>query len=184
MKKVLFVMLLAMSSLVAAKTIIVIEEPRQDEVAQGVGNIRGFVVSDDQVLIAKYYINGVDKGTIPFGGKRGDVSTKYPGYPTALESGFSTVFNWGLLDDDLVNEITIQVLTSKGDVYEESVLFDVVRFNGQKDWVTDAVVDFANIVPTDNGFMLENVMVGDVVYKQIEFEWNSATQSFSIVEID
>lgn len=184
MKSIVIAVLLALASVASAEIIISIEEPVQDGVHQGIGNIRGWAVSDAPIIATRHYINGVDKGTIPYGGRRGDVGARFPEWPDADLSGFSRTFAWSLLDDDRENEVTVQFLNSNGEIAEQSVSFRTARFNGQTEFEKTAVLDFASFLPSENGFILENVLLNGVFYPEVTWEWSNDSQKFEIVNVE
>lgn len=180
MKSLLVGMLLAMVSVVSADTYVVIENPRNGEVMQGVGTIQGWVATTDKIVAAKYFIDGKDKGNIAFQIKRQDVENALPDFDA---NGFSSTYYYGLLDDDTEHTVVIQVLTDQGEVIEVGSKFGVARFDVGQTWDKAPVMGYSMYEPTDTGFILHDVVMNTVFYESIVFDWNNATQNFTIVEI-
>lgn len=183
MKTVLTVILLALASTSTSDILLTIEDPTEYSIKQGVGNIRGWVVSDSPVIGVRHYLNGVDMGAIPYGGERLDIGLAYPGYPDSDRSGFSRSMYWGHLDDDNDNELTVIALNEDGEFAEQTVMFNVARLKNRKEWEKSPNLQFMSFVALKDGFALEDVIIGNNVIKTITFEWSNKLQGFAIVEI-
>ena len=173
-----------MVSVVHADTMLVIESPSKGSVNQGVGTIRGWALSGDPIVVLRMSIDGKEWQKLPRGGTRYDIDDVWGDlFPDALSSGFSSTFNWGKLDPGIPHTITVQILTAGGEVDEQTVDFYVTRLNPADKWRKSADLQFAFYQEADNGFVIENVLIGDTLYDTLQFEWNNASQKFEMVEI-
>jgi photosystem II stability/assembly factor-like uncharacterized protein len=75
----------------------VFESPTEGQVVSGVGIIRGWSFSDRGRVPIGLVVDEQASGLIPCCSERADVAAAFPDNPHALNSGWGTVFNYGLL---------------------------------------------------------------------------------------
>jgi hypothetical protein len=101
------------------RAIVTLEEPRDWGESSGIGNIRGWVVSDDPVGRVEIWINDTYFSDVPYGSLRTDVKRAYPSYPNSENSGFGQAFNFGDLGRGY-HTVTVVAYSSSGAYLGES----------------------------------------------------------------
>ena len=101
---------------------IVLEEPVDSGTSSGIGNIRGWVISDSGVERVELFVNGQYQADIPFGGQRTDVESAYPNVPNSINSGFGQTFNFGELGYGQ-HRITVRAYLGSGLLMEDTAYF-------------------------------------------------------------
>jgi len=159
-----------------------LDQPADQGVHTGVGMIRGWALSQEEVERIEVYIDGRYAFDAPYGDPREDVGYAYPDINGSSTSGFSVPFRYSALS---AGEHTISVIVTDGfgDRVERSATFDVVRFEKfliDKDntpnmnWsVASSYADYITV---------QGVEVGRDVYS-ITLRWQTETQAFEIVNI-
>ncbi|MCR9105799.1 MAG: Ig-like domain-containing protein [Gammaproteobacteria bacterium] len=166
-------------------SIITLEEPVDGAVMGGIGNLRGWAVSNDGVSRVEIFLDGEYAFDAPYGGLREDVADIFPAVNGAENSGFSLAYGYSNLS---AGEHTITArayLDCDGATpVESSATFEVIRFD--KDFIAaNDTVDTSNATITANGdqISLSEVQIGDSFYALL-LEWRTAEQGFEIVRID
>ncbi len=172
-----------------ASILLHIEEPASGKVTtkSGVGNIRGWAISQLGIDRVELYIDGVFQQNIPYGSKRQDVCDVYSEnvYSGACFSGYSNTFYYGSLDVG-VHTILLRAYNSAGDHNDVSIDFNVVSFG--KNYIHDDTrikmnaSSSALISSGKNSFIIESVTVDGKCY-DIGFKWNTPSQSWSVNSI-
>ena len=163
-----------------------LESPLTDKTYQGVGVIRGWALDTDDVesvVATRLTIDGVDQGSVPFGGLRPDVASIYDTFGAEF-SGFATTFNYDDLDSDFEHYVLVEMLTTDGNVYSADASFSTTKFLGQKTWIKKADLGFSGFKPVDNGFVLTDVIINSIDYDTVQFGWDNQAQSFEIKGIN
>lgn len=104
-----------------------LEEPIANQVLSGVGSVRGWAVSPVGIDRVELYVDGMQKGNVPWGGTRRDVAGTYPDYPNADQAGFSTSFGYFHLEDG-EHVFKIRAVDKDGIAVEKSVPVNTQNF--------------------------------------------------------
>ena len=160
-----------------------LEEPANNGVYSGVGNLRGWAVYEFGVESIEVYIDGEFNFLAPYGGERNDVGNAFPDIPNANLSGFSLAFGYGNLE---AGEHIIEVIarSSTGDFRSRRATFNVIRF--EKDFISaedEVSVDNADVTLDGKTVILDGVEVDGMPYT-VELQWQTATQGFDIQAIE
>jgi len=171
----------------------VFEEP--EGISSGVGNVRGWAYSTVKgatiLSPLEVRIDGAPAYQVPCCSARGDVVAADPKAP--LDTGFSGVFNWGLLTPGM-HDVEVVVKSSAGESRTFSVKITTVRI-GDKTFLSrlrftgeskctfgnaSAGGDDARIVCTN--LLAEQAKDGAVSLCAggISISWNKASQSFEV----
>ena len=98
-----------------AEIIGVLEAP--DGIASGVGNIAGWAYTTEagESILSpiEVYVDGLKRYEVPCCSGRGDVKAARPDAP--LETGFSGLFNWGLLEPG-AHDVDVAVRSTGGEL--------------------------------------------------------------------
>ncbi len=159
-----------------------LQEPRDDSIYSGIGNLRGFALSIDGIERVELYVDGKYKGDIPYGGSRRDVGEKNPEIPNSNDSGFSQAFNYNNLALG-EHTITARAIAKNGEFNESSGAFTVQKFH--KSFFSDSnAIDLSDslVDKDDAGIIIQNLSVESRLY-DVRLQWNTQTQGFEIVEI-
>ena len=156
--------------------------PTDQGVYTGVGMIRGWALSEEEVERIEVYVDGRYAFDVPYGDPRDDVGYAYPDIDGSSTSGFSVPFRYSALS---AGEHTISVIVTDGfgDSLERSATFDVVRFEpffvGKENtpnmnWsLASSYADYITV---------RGVEVGGSVYS-VTLRWQTLTQSFETINI-
>jgi len=162
--------------------VVYLEEPLNGEVHSGIGNLRGWAVSEDGIDRVEIYIDGKYVYDAPYGGSRGDVAKAHPEIPGSGKSGFSLAFGYSNLGFGQ-HSILARAFNKSGEWVDASSTFDVVAFD--KKFIQEGdVVDAseAQVTTTDDEISIENIQIGDRLY-DLRLKWRTQEQGFEIVEI-
>ena len=161
---------------------IALEEPGRDQTYSGIGNLRGWAISPFGIERILIYIDDEYAFDAPYGGDRGDVGNRFPGYPNSAKSGYSMAFGYANLSPG-EHTVTAVALSPSGDGNSASATFTVETFHKPFIRPTDVVdPSGTTIVPDAAGILLENLQIDGRAY-DVRLEWQTATQGFEIVEI-
>ena len=159
-----------------------LEEPVKGDTYSGVGNLRGWAVATVGVDRVEIWIDGAYAFDAPYGGEREDVGDVFPDINDSANSGFSTAWNYNLMDLG-EHTITARVYDTNGQYAESSNTFLVTRFH--KPYLgTDDEVDLsdAQCSVSDSQITLGDAVMDGEVY-DILLDWRTAAQDFQIIEI-
>ena len=139
-----------------------IEEPNDALPYTGISNIRGWSVAPSGIEKVEVYIDGDFAFNVPMGGPRGDVESAYPDYLGSADAGFSSAFNYKLLDPG-IHTMLVRAYDRDGDYNERSVNFETSGYS--KPYVEFEDVDLTTLEAVyffgKQGLMLEGATVGD-----------------------
>jgi len=171
-------------SLSGPATIVTMESPSMGSTMQGVANIRGWMLSHQDVDGVELFIDGEYAGNIPMGGLRQDVANAYPEYPDADLSGFSMAFYYGALDPYVSHTMTVAVFMGDWKIASDTVEFDVVAFE-LGNWQKTPITKYSSFAIDEdtNGFIMYDVFLNRNFYPEVKFEWSNESQGFVIVDI-
>jgi hypothetical protein len=159
-----------------------LEEPVNGDTYSGVGNLRGWSVATVGVDRVEIWIDGDYAFDAPYGGERGDVGDVFPDIDDSGNSGFSTAWNYNLMD---LGEhiITARAYNTSGQYAESSKTFLVTRFHkpylGKGDEID---LSDAQCSVSDSQISLGDAVIDGQVY-DILLDWRTAAQDFQIIEI-
>ena len=159
-----------------------LEEPVSRDTYSGIGNLRGWAVATVGVDRVEIWIDGAYAFDAPYGGERGDVGGVFPDINDSVNSGFSTAWNYNLMDLG-EHTITARVYNTNGQYAESSKTFLVTRFH--KPYLgSDDKVDLsgAQCSVSDSQISLGDAVMDGQVY-DILLDWRTAAQDFQIIEI-
>ncbi len=159
-----------------------LEEPAANAVVNGIGNLRGWAAGPDGISHVEYYIDGKLQSRIPYGGTRGDIANKFPGFPGSRNSGYAQSFNFSLLPEG-THRFKVKVYTNSGKYNERENTVTVVKFH--KPYFNDPNamdISSSNVSRDATGIMLKNIKLEGRSY-DIRLEWSKPAQQFGIVEI-
>ncbi|MHB9100800.1 MAG: S8 family peptidase [Sulfuricella sp.] len=160
-----------------------LEEPVSGGSASGVGNVRGWAVSQRAVRRVDLYVDGTLAFSVPYGGSRGDVGAAYPSYPDSGNSGFSMAYNFGNLSAGS-HTFMARAVDDLGSYQDASATFNVVRFPAS--FIANpgevSLLGASATMLDGNTFRLNNVAVQGVAYN-LTLRWSTATQGFVLVGI-
>ena len=184
MKYLLGFLLLFVTFSAEAEIVAVLETPAEVTVSQGVSVVRGFVVSDTPVVLVRMSIDEGEWLSVPYGSTRKDVAAVYAdAFPDAENSGFSSTVNWRHFDPQVIHTILLQAISVTGEVAEVEREFLTTRLNPLDDFMKEADLKFSSYEAIPGGFSLRGVFLGGTLYEEIQFEWNNATQNFTLTKI-
>lgn len=159
-----------------------LEEPVDGDTYSGVGNLRGWSVATVGVDRIEIWIDGAYAFEAPYGGERGDVADAFPDIEGSANSGFSTAWNYSLMDLGEHN-VTARAYDVNGQYSESSKTFVVTRFHkpylGKNDQVD---LSGAQCSLEDSQISISDAIMDGSVY-DILLEWRTAAQDFQIIEI-
>ena len=159
-----------------------LEEPVDGDTYSGVGNLRGWSVATVGVDRIEIWIDGAYAFEAPYGGERGDVADAFPDIEGSANSGFSTAWNYSLMDLG-EHTVTARAYDVNGQYSESSKTFVVTRFHkpylGKNDQVD---LSGAQCSLEDSQISISDAIMDGSVY-DILLEWRTAAQDFQIIEI-
>lgn len=159
-----------------------LEEPIDGQTHMGVGNLRGWAVSNEGITRIEILVDGIPQFDAPYGGNRTDVGNVFPDVPNSSQSGFSLAFNYSGLASGQ-HTVTAIAHTTGGQVSKSSATFQVVRFDKEFIPGNDAVdLTDSDLTATGNEVMITDVIVDGVLH-DLTLKWRPAEQGFEIIEI-
>ena len=159
-----------------------LEEPIDGQIHMGVGNLRGWAVSSEDITRVEILVDGISQFDAPYGGNRTDVGDAFPDIPNSSKSGFSLAFNYSGLTFGQ-HTVTAVAHTAGGQTLESSSTFEVVRFDEEFIPGDDAVdLTDSGLTAAGNEITITDVIVDGAVHDLI-LKWRPAEQGFEIIEI-
>ena len=159
-----------------------LEEPIDGQIHMGVGNLRGWAVSNEDITRIEILVDGIPQFDAPYGGNRTDVGNVFPDVPNSSQSGFSLAFNYSGLASGQ-HTVTAIAHTTGGQVSKSSATFQVVRFDKEFIPGNDAVdLTDSELTATGNEVMITDVIVDGVLH-DLTLKWRPAEQGFEIIDI-
>ena len=159
-----------------------LEEPVSRDTYSGIGNLRGWAVATVGVDRVEIWIDGAYAFDAPYGGERGDVGGVFPDINDSVNSGFSTAWNYNLMDLG-EHTITAKAYNTNGQYAESSKTFLVTRFHKPYLGADDTVdLSGAQCSVSDSQISLADAVMDGQVY-DILLDWRTAAQDFQIIEI-
>jgi hypothetical protein len=165
--------------------IVNLEEPINWETHSGIGNLRGWAISEDGIDRVEIYIDGDYVYDAPFGGERTDVADQYPDFPESDRSGFSLAFGYSNLEIG-EHTVTARAVTPLGQSKESTSTFQVEAFHKgfiHKWDIVDLSRAFFNATHNGSEFELGDVVIDGKVYGLL-LRWRAAEQGFEIIRIE
>ena len=162
----------------------VIEQPVEGGVYSGVDLIRGWAFYDFDIASVTVTIDGGNSylASIPYGDERVDVFEFFQREGRALNSGFSTTFNFGELAPG-PHRMDVRVTSKTGEQRSLRRNFTVAKFHKPFIDAGDGVDTGQALATTeDSAVQLDGVVVDGRRYN-LRLEWQTASQTFELVEI-
>ncbi|MCV6626295.1 MAG: matrixin family metalloprotease [Cellvibrionaceae bacterium] len=159
-----------------------IEEPAPGQIASGVSNIRGWAIAKREISHTEIFLDNKPIGLIPHGSTRNDVANVHSVYPSAGSSGFSMIYNWGLLNP---GNHTIKVIAHDkiGNTVQKSVNFTTTSVSNPYINNSNKVrINGTAEVSGNNTITLNDVNADGGNYRMV-IEWNVGTQQWAIKTI-
>ena len=159
-----------------------LEQPADKGVYTGLGMIRGWALSEEDVERIEVYIDGDYAFDVPYGDPRADIGYVFSNIDDSSTSGFSLPFLYSELS---AGEHTISIIVTDGfgNRVERNATFDVVRFEQSflykentpnMNWsLASSYADYITV---------RGVEVGGSVYS-VTLRWQTLTQSFEVINI-
>lgn len=159
-----------------------LEEPVEAGISVGIGNLRGWAVSSDDIDRIEVYINGKYMFDAPYGGDRPDVEAAFPAVGNSRQSGFSLAYGYSNLGPG-EHSITVRAINGIGESVERTSNFTVVAFDeifiGPNELVSTVDAEFS---AEGDEIFVSDVRIGERLY-DLTLSWDTASQGFKIVEI-
>ena len=102
-------------------------EPVQNRSYAGIGMIRGWAVSSDEIESIEVYLNGRYRYNIPHGDSRPDIGRRFPEIKDSESAGFSMPINYSGLPSG-THYITIKITDKAGSKVEKTTRIETLRF--------------------------------------------------------
>jgi hypothetical protein len=157
----------------------------------GVTAIRGWTfdtVPESQIRRVELFIDEVSSGTIPCCSERGDVQGAFPNFAAenTLNSGWGTIFNWGLLSPG-VHTVRLEISSTSGNSLRTETRAVMVVKPGGFEFLSRFDLSEAVAAIEGNELVVRGVIVRDSVSlqeKEIDarFRWFTSSQSLGMVE--
>lgn len=172
------------ASLNAAQLQLSLEEPFFGNSYSGISNLRGWAVGENGIDRVEWWLDGIYKGDIPFGGARNDVGREFPGFPGSNNAGFSAALNYSLLSAG-EHSVLVQATDSQGIATLAGANFVVTRFHRSYfPASTNISTDTATFSKDGgSGFRMSGVVVDGKRY-DLRFDWDTQRQGWSPIQID
>jgi hypothetical protein len=162
-----------------------LEEPANDDVLSGVGNLRGFAVASEGIDRVEIWMNGEYKFDAPYGGSRDDVaaSPDYSGIAGANFSGYSLAWSYNLFDEGMNTDEAI-AYDNAGNSTTAISVFETVKFH--KDWIPDPdtvqLDQGSTCLLEENEITILDALIEEQPY-DITLKWKTGSQNLQINEI-
>jgi hypothetical protein len=157
-------------------------EPINGEVHSGIGNLRGWAISNNGIDRVEIFIDGKYMYDAPYGGLRVDVEAAFPNVGGSLLSGYSLAFGYADLGS---GQHTVRAVAydSLGNSTEQSSTFNVVVYE-QNFINSNEVVDLSSSTISASGdeIMINDASIGQRSYS-LKLKWRTAEQGFEVIEI-
>ena len=157
-------------------------EPVSGQIHSGIGNLRGWVISNNGIDRVEIFIDGKYAYNAPYGDLRIDVEAAFPNVDGSLLSGYSLAFGYADLGAgqhtvravayDLLGNSTEQLSTFKVVAYDKNFINsnEVVELGGTK------------CNPSGDEIWINNASIGQQRYN-LKLKWRTAEQGFEVIEI-
>ena len=164
-----------------------IESPGAGQVTSGISVLRGWAFSDapeETIQTVHIDIDGQSIGTLPCCSVRGDVAALFPDYPSAVNSGWGAVVNYGGLTTGS-HTISIQVTDSRGVTQTFERGFETIRI-GDAVFVDDLSLADATAQIEGDDIVISGVRVIDRTTQEahlvtLRLRWSDNAQALGIV---
>lgn len=165
----------------------VIESPGVGQISAGVGMLRGWAFSEDAgatIRAIAAFVDGQPIGILPCCSVRGDVAAFFPNYPSAGNSGWGAVVNYGALPTGS-HTISIQVTDSRELTHTFTRGIETIRI-GDATFIEDLNLTEATASIEDEDIIISGVSVREQATQEthvvtLHLRWFENSQSLSIV---
>jgi hypothetical protein len=159
-----------------------LEQPADQGVYTGVGMIRGWALSAEEVERIEVYIDGSYAFDVPYGDPRTDIGYIFSNIDGSSTSGFSVPFRYSELSAG-EHTISVVVTDSFGNRLERNATFDVVRFEKPFLYKENTPnMNWALASSYADYITVRGVEVNGSAYS-VTLRWQTMTQSFEIINI-
>ena len=164
-----------------------IESPGAGQIISGISVLRGWAFSDAlgaTIQTMQVAVDGQSIGTLPCCSGRGDVAALFPNYPTAVNSGWGAVVNYGGLETG-PHTISVQITDSRGVTQTFERGFETIRV-GDATFVDDLSLADATPRIEGNDIVVSGVRVRDKATQEVRLvtlrlRWSDNAQTLGIV---
>lgn len=164
------------------KVRVAIEEPGNNQTKSGVTNVRGWAIGLEKITSVEYQIDNGTFKRAPYGSQRADVANAFSAYPVAGSSGYSFVFNWGLLAAGQ-HSITVRATDLIDRTATATSNFTVTKFDSAFIPGNKVVsINGSSTITNQKTINLNNVNADGKNYN-LQLEWDNAAQKFNINNI-
>lgn len=166
------------------------ESPASGQSVSGITVIQGWAFDTQAGYIdrVELFIDGVYSGDIPCCSERGDVQAAFPEFPAnnTLNSGWGTIFNWGLLNPG-THTVQVEIMSTDGELLATQPRTVTVVKPGDFEFLDRFELSGAVADVEGDALVVEGVVVRDKTTfqeKEIDarFRWLPTAQSVGMVE--
>jgi len=154
-----------------------VEEPNNSQIKSGISNIRGWAIGLKDIRLVEVSIDNGSYQEIPYGSARSDVASTFSQYPKSGSSGYSMLFNWGLLSPGQ-HQIRVRAHDIDDNVATITRNVTVASFNDS--YVSAVNIGGSSSISNQKTVTLNNVNADNQNYT-VKLEWDNAAQKFNIV---
>jgi len=173
-------------------------ESPEDVSVSGLTVIRGWAFTtepDVSISSVELFIDGQSAGEVPCCSQRGDVQASFPQFPAdhTLNSGWGTVFNWGVLNTDVTNPkphtVRLFIRSTSGELFVTDTRTVTVIKPGDFEYLDQFDPSQATASIQDADLTVKGIAVRDKVTQQqkrinASFRWFLDSQSFGMIQAE
>jgi hypothetical protein len=159
-----------------------VDEPSSGGIHTGIGNVRGWAISSNEVNRVEIFIDGAYLFDIPHGGARGDVGNAFPEIENAALSGYSAAVNYNNLSPG-EHELIVRATDNFGSTIERTIDFEVIRF--EESFISaadDFELGWAGLIALGKTITIYSAFIDGERYN-LTLQWSTSTQGFEIIRI-
>jgi hypothetical protein len=162
---------------------LVVEEPVVGGTHSGIGLIRGWAVSSNDIERVQVFLDKEYLFDIPYGGKRSDVGSVLTEVAGSENSGFASAFNYSSLGKG-EHELRLRAIDNFGSTLERVVRFEVTRFVSEFIQKGDAVeLGWSGVIGMGDSLIIRDALI-DGDYYNIILKWRTSSQKFELDYIE
>lgn len=171
----------------ASGVVALIESPQEGQVVSGISVIRGWAfpkAQDARLEELQLLVDGQPVSTIPCCSERRDVAAVFPQYPSALQSGWGLIFNYGLLPSG-PHRLSVHVRDSRGVMHVLERQVEVVR-PGEFEFLERFDLSGAVVYREGEEIIIRGVWVRDQISRQekvidVRLRWLPHSQTLGMI---
>ncbi len=156
----------------------------------GITVIRGWAFAtepDVSISSVELFIDGQSAGEVPCCSARGDVQAAFPQFPAdnTLNSGWGTVFNWGLASAG-THTVRLFIRSTSGELFVTDTRTVTVVKPGDSEYLDQFDLSAATASITGDALEVDGIVVRDKASQQLKtintrFRWFESAQGLGIV---